>query len=68
MKDLAQFKMLAIIILIVGGINWGLVGLFNLNLISAILGNVLGRLIFIVVGVAAGYMCYMFYLEKFKKP
>lgn len=67
MKDMDLYAWIALIILIVGGINWGLEGLFNFNLISSILGNMLGRLIFIVVGVAAGYMCYLIYLLKFKK-
>ena len=67
MKDLNLYGQIALIILIVGGLNWGLVGLFNVNIISGILGNLLGRLIFIIVGVAAGYFCYLIYLEKFKK-
>lgn len=65
MKEM--YRQIAIILLIVGGLNWGLFGLFGFNLVSAILGNLLGRLVFIVVGVAAGYMCYLYYLEKFKK-
>lgn len=65
MKEM--YRQIAIIVLIVGGFNWGLFGLFGFNLVSAILGNLLGRLVFIIVGVAAGYMCYLYYLEKFKK-
>lgn len=66
MKEM--YRQIAIIILIIGGLNWGLFGLFGLNLVTLILGTLLGRLIFIIVGVAAGYMCYLYYLEKFKKP
>lgn len=67
MKGLDLYGFIALILLIIGGINWGLVGLFDVNIISGILGNLLGRLIYIVVGIAAGYMCYVVYLDKFKK-
>jgi uncharacterized protein len=67
MKELSLYGWIALILVLVGGINWGLVGLFNVNIVSAILGNMLGRLVFIVVGVAAGYLCYLLYLEKMKK-
>lgn len=67
MKDLDLYTWIALILVIVGGINWGLMGLFNVNLVSAILGELLGRLIFIVVGGGAGYLCYLIYLQKFKK-
>lgn len=67
MKDLELYSFIAQILVLVGGINWGLVGLFDVNIISAILGNMLGRLVFIIVGVAAGYLIYMLYKDKMKK-
>lgn len=67
MKDLDLYSWIALILVIVGGVNWGLYGLFNFNLIQGILGDLLGRLIFIVVGAGAGYLCYLIYLQKFKK-
>ena len=50
-------NVLAQILIIVGGINWGLVGLLNLNLVALIFGvnSVLSNLIYILVGVAAIY-------------
>jgi uncharacterized membrane protein YuzA (DUF378 family) len=66
MKDLNLYGFIALILVLVGGINWGLFGLFNVNLIEAILGSLLGRLIFIVIGVGAGYLIYLLYLEKKK--
>jgi uncharacterized protein len=43
-------------LVIVGALNWGLVGLFDFNLVSAIFGaNVLTRIIYILVGIAAIY-------------
>ncbi|RDI43780.1 DUF378 domain-containing protein [Aquicella lusitana] len=67
MKDLNLYGWIALIIVLVGGINLGLMGLLNTDIIMSIFGALLGRLIFIVVGVAAGYLCYLIYLEKMKK-
>lgn len=67
MKEFTLYSWIAFILVLVGGINWGLVGLFQFDLVSAILGHLLGRLVFIIVGGAAGYLGYLLYLEKFKK-
>jgi hypothetical protein len=51
-------NIIAIILVIVGALNWGLVGLFGFNLVSAIFGamTVLSRLIYILVGIAGVYV------------
>jgi len=67
MKELNLYGFIALIIVLVGGICWGLAGLFDIFIITKIFGNLLGRLIYIIVGVAAGYLCYLIYLEKAKK-
>jgi uncharacterized membrane protein YuzA (DUF378 family) len=48
-------------LLIVGGLNWGLVGLLNFDLVATILGSMtmLSRIIYAVVGVSAVYMAVM---------
>lgn len=48
---------IALILLVIGGLNWALVGLFNLDLVAAIFGDmtVLARIVYIVVGLAAIY-------------
>jgi uncharacterized membrane protein YuzA (DUF378 family) len=48
---------IALILIIVGGINWGLVGLFDFNLVSAIFGieSWFTNLVYILVGLAAIY-------------
>ncbi|AKB30125.1 DUF378 domain-containing protein [Methanosarcina siciliae C2J] len=52
--------LIALILVIVGGLNWGLVGLFEYNLVDAIfgVGSTLSRIIYIIVGLAALYMIY----------
>ena len=68
-KDLGAYRPIAFIALVVGGLNLGLMGILGVSLIGTIFGALLGRLLYLVVGVAAGYECYMFYMENFaKKP
>ena len=54
---LSAIDFVAIVLVVIGGLNWGLVGLFNFDLVQAILGGVpiLARLVYILVGVAAAY-------------
>ena len=49
---------LAFILLVVGGLNWGLVGAFDFNLVDKIIGNMewLERLVYILVGLSAIYL------------
>ncbi len=46
---------IALVFTIIGGINWGLVGIFDFNLVEAIFGagSVVTRIIYIVVAVSA---------------
>ena len=46
---------IALVFTIIGGINWGLVGIFDFNLLEAIfgVGSVVTRIIYIVVAVSA---------------
>ena len=47
--------MLAFTLIIIGGLNWGLVGAFDFNLVNKILGSWswLERLVYILVGLSA---------------
>ncbi len=49
------------VLIVVGGLNWGLVGLFGLNVIQAIFGSVpiLVQAIYVLVGLAALYKLYI---------
>ena len=46
---------IALVLLIVGGLNWGLVGLFNFDLVAFIFGggSLLARAVYVVVAVSA---------------
>lgn len=52
---------IAYILLIVGGLNWGLVGAFNYNLVSMIFGSAstITRIIYVLVGISAIYVIAM---------
>lgn len=45
------------VLLIIGGLNWGLVGLFDFNLVAFIFGEMtaLSRIVYAIVGLAALY-------------
>jgi len=51
-------KIIAILLVIVGGLNWGLVGLFNFDLVAAIFGAMssLSKIVYDLVGLAAIYL------------
>ena len=51
---------IAMILLIVGGLNWGLVGLADFDLVAAIFGegSTFSRLVYILVGLAALFCLY----------
>ncbi|AUX39472.1 hypothetical protein SOCE26_008640 [Sorangium cellulosum] len=50
----------AIALVVIGAINWGLLGLFDFNLVSAIFGplSVISRIIYVLVGLAGLYLLY----------
>ena len=43
---------------VIGALNWGLIGLFNYNLVSSLLGSLPGleKLVYILVGVSAAVL------------
>jgi uncharacterized protein len=57
---------IAIVLLLVGGLNWGLVGLLDLDLVALLFGAipVLQKIVYILVGAAAIYGIYMVYKKK----
>lgn len=45
---------IALILIIIGALNWGLIGIFEFNLVEAILGSMtwLTRIVYILVGIS----------------
>ncbi len=48
---------IALIFVIVGALNWGLVGIFGFDLVAAIFGpmSILSRIVYILVGISGIY-------------
>jgi hypothetical protein len=51
------FDVLAAALLIVGGLNWGLVGLLRFDLVATLLGDmsIISRVVYVLVGLAGVY-------------
>jgi len=62
LKSMGVLDWIAISLLIIGGINWGLMGLFSFNLVSVIFGGIpyATMVIYVLVGAAAIYSIYSF--------
>ncbi len=58
MKKLPAVDMVALLLTVVGGLNWGLVGAFQYNLVDSLLGvdSTLSRAVYVVVGLSAVYV------------
>jgi uncharacterized protein len=50
----------AIVLVIIGGLNWGLVGFFKFDLVAKIFGDMSGlsRVVYALVGLSAVYLVY----------
>jgi len=58
MNKLNGLDWLVLVLVIVGGLNWGLIGLFDFNLVKFIFGDMsaLSRIIYTLVGISAIYL------------
>ncbi|MDP2587621.1 MAG: DUF378 domain-containing protein [bacterium] len=63
------FYMILLILVLIGGLNWGLVGFFDYNLVDAIFGagSMGSRVIYAIVGVSAVLVAIMVPMMKDKK-
>lgn len=55
MQKLNVLDWISMVLLIIGGLNWGLVGAFGFDLVATIFGDmsVLSRVVYVLVGLAA---------------
>lgn len=60
MKHAGLVSWIAFILIVVGGLNWGLVGFFGFNLVDAIFGagSMIARVVYAVVGLSAVYAIF----------
>ncbi|MBP8717819.1 MAG: DUF378 domain-containing protein [Candidatus Atribacteria bacterium] len=62
-------KGIAVVLVIIGGINWGLIGLFSFDVIAAIFGvmTILSRIIYILIGLSSIFLIREYFSGKSKK-
>lgn len=56
------FDWLAIILVIIGALNWGLIGLLGFDLVASLLGGseaLLSKIVYSLVGLAGAYLIYL---------
>ncbi|MEK6849094.1 MAG: DUF378 domain-containing protein [Nanoarchaeota archaeon] len=70
MAKASSFEWIAWVIVVIGGLNWGLVGFFDYNLVTSLLGSgtLATKIVYDVVGLAAVYGAYLLttYMKKHK--
>jgi len=61
-----KIDLIAMVLLLIGGINWGLVGAFNYNIVANLLGDasMMTRVVYGLVGLCALYYAYKFMQKK----
>lgn len=52
----------ALALVIIGAVNWGLIGIFKLDLVNLLFGNMswISRLVYILVGISGLYLLSLF--------
>ena len=57
------------LVVALAALNWGLVGLLNINVVEMVLGSgsMLTRVVYIVIGVVGAYKLYMLSTGGYKK-
>ena len=61
-KSMKYINLLAMVLLLIGGLNWGLVGIFNYNLVTSLLGDasMMTKVVYGLVGAGAIYEGFKF--------
>jgi len=61
-KKMKIINTIALILVIVGGLNWGLIGFFNFNLVDFLFGagSFLSKIVYILVGIASLWCISLF--------
>lgn len=57
-KEFNIFDWIAFVLVIVGALNWGLVGVLNLDLVATLFGDMsmISRIVYVLVGISAIYV------------
>ena len=58
---------ISLVFTIIGGLNWGLIGAFNFNLVTTLFGeSMLSNIVYIIVGICAliNIMLLFYHIQK----
>jgi uncharacterized membrane protein YuzA (DUF378 family) len=61
-----HINLIAMLLVLIGGLNWGLVGLFNYNLVTSLLGDasMMTKVVYSLVGICALYEGFQFIQKR----
>ncbi len=61
MRKLSSLNKIVLILVIIGGLNWGLIGLFKFDLVAAIFGDMsaISRIVYTLVGITAIWLAVL---------
>jgi len=67
-KGMKVLDWIAIVLLAVGGLNWGLIGVANFNLVTFLFGSMtfISRTIYVLVGASGVYSIWFLIKQAFK--
>ena len=57
MKKTQMVEMISVVLLLIGGLNWGLIGFFEWSFVDTVfgMGSTLARVIYSIIGISALY-------------
>ena len=60
------FEWIALVLLVIGGLNWGLVGALDFDLVATVFGagSTIGKIVYILVGVSAIYGLFFLFKKQ----
>lgn len=63
-----SLNVITLLLIIIGAVNWGLIGLFQFNLIDTLfgVGTALSRIIYTIVGICGLYAISFFARDSYK--
>ena len=66
MGKMSVLDWIAFVLVVVGGLNWGLVGFFSFDLVATIFGDmsIISRIVYALVGLAALYGIFAILKKK----
>jgi uncharacterized membrane protein YuzA (DUF378 family) len=65
MQKLNTLGLIALVLVIIGGLNWGLIGFFSFDLVTALFGTtMLTKIVYDLVGLSALYVAYAYFMGK----